>query len=563
MERDGRSAVRALRVALCCALCTGLVLGSGERLRAQQPSAAATGTILQLDGADVLLDLGSTVLSRAQKLTVYRGIEVRHPLSGKRLRDRFVIGQLSVTQTGQTLSLARAVEQPEHPFAVGDQVEPEAQEPAADGGETVPVDRSDREPAPREIAKPRAARPSPATEAPIANDQAALGSAWFETLGKLPAARAQIYAAFLKRYPSTAYREALEREIAILRGLESDEREARQVRQARARVPALPTLELMPVSGARAGEAIELAGLLHSRVPLRSLVLHARPLSSPDYQRFPVQFDAGNHVRLQLPAALAETPGFGYFVEGVDALGRVVALSGTAEAPRLVPVAAPDAPPGTELRTRVRFSSELVSFQGTTGRDYFLVSEGDFLYRLELGPLLGLRVGYGNYTGRGGTVEQLDVRGLPPVAAGFTYGFVESELGLHRLLGVATRVTVGLGRPDGGEQTRSELTGGVQLRTRLGAADGTHLVLAGELMPEIGQRGYLGLHFEAIRSLPMAAEVVVTDQPVHSKELAVRLVYELGYRVSQRVALALRASYQLRTIAHAGPGLGLATSFDF
>jgi hypothetical protein len=50
---------------------------------------------------------------------------------------------------------------------------------------------------------------------------------------------------------------------------------------------------------------------------------------------------------------------------------------------------------------------------------------------------------------------------------------------------------------------------------------------------------------------------------VNSDELAVRIVYELGYRVSERVAVALRPSYQLRTIRHAGPGAGLSATFDW
>jgi hypothetical protein len=211
----------------------------------------------------------------------------------------------------------------------------------------------------------------------------------------------------------------------------------------------------------------------------------------------------------------------------------------------------------------VRFSSELVSFDGTSGRDYFLLTEGDFLYRVRFGHLYGVRVGYGEYRGQGGTVDELDKQGLAPRPAGFTYGFVETELELHRLFGLAARGTIGLGRPEDPSSERNGLTGGFQLRARIGAADGTHLVLAGEVMPEIGQRAYLGLRWEAIRNVPMATEVVVTDQPVHSDELAVRLIYEIGYRVTERIALALRPSYELRTIAHAGPGVGIAATFDW
>jgi hypothetical protein len=216
-----------------------------------------------------------------------------------------------------------------------------------------------------------------------------------------------------------------------------------------------------------------------------------------------------------------------------------------------------------ERAARVRFSSEVVSFDGTSGRDYFVVNEGDFLYRVRRGALYGVRMGYGHLGGQGGTVQQLDIDKLAPQPAGFSYGFFEVELALHPLFGAAFRGTLGLGRPEDPAFDRTGVTGGFQARARIGEADGTHLVLAGELMPEIGQRAYIGLAWEAIERLPMQAEVVVTDQPVNTDELAVRLIYEVGYRFTDRISVALRPSYQLRTIRHAGPGIGLAATFDW
>ena len=209
----------------------------------------------------------------------------------------------------------------------------------------------------------------------------------------------------------------------------------------------------------------------------------------------------------------------------------------------------------------MRVSSELASFDGLSGRDYFFINEGDFLYRVRVGPLYGVRLGYGRYSGEGGTVADLDELRLDPVAAGFTYAFLETDIELTELLGIAMRGTLGLGRPDPGRS--GEVTGGFQLRARIGQAEGTHLVVAGELLPEIGQRALLALGFELIERVPMAAEVQVTDQPVNSDELAVRIVYDVGYRFSDRMAIALRPSYQLRTIRHAGPGLGLSATFDW
>ena len=75
----------------------------------------------------------------------------------------------------------------------------------------------------------------------------------------------------------------------------------------------------------------------------------------------------------------------------------------------------------------MRLSSELASFDGLSGRDYFFINEGDFLYRVRIGPLYGVRMGYGRYSGEGGTVADLDELRLDPVAAGFTYAFLETR----------------------------------------------------------------------------------------------------------------------------------------
>jgi hypothetical protein len=171
-------------------------------------------------------------------------------------------------------------------------------------------------------------------------------------------------------------------------------------------------------------------------------------------------------------------------------------------------------------------------------------------------------MGYGHFLGKGGKLDREGKEIPDPESAGFSYGFFESELALARLFGLAGRVTVGLGRPEDIAE-REGLTGGFQLRARIGTATGTRLALAGEVVPEIGQRAFLGLQWAASERVPMSTEVHVTDQPVNSDELAVRLVQEIGYRFGDRFTLALRPSYQLRTIKHAGPGIGLAATFDW
>jgi len=544
------------------------LLSAALSARADEPPLRAT--VLHIDGEDVVIDVGAAQLTSATTLTVYRPLEVRHPITGKRVRDRFAIGVLRVVQPGERLSIAHAVDKPRHAFAVGDIVESATAAPAP-APQPVLANRGviSVTPAPAAPA-PAPAEPVPNTTAPQLPTAAAdrvLVLHWRATLNQSPEQRVRIYLAYLTQHPGTPYHAALVQEIDYLREIDAQLRTRASVKAAGAAIAHAPDesslIEMAPLTGAEAGRDVELAGLV--RAPnVRAVLLHVRPLESSGYRTQTMVVDARGHARARVSKDMVRAPGLAYFVELVGQDGKNQPALGRASEPRIAVVQgrSPSAPP-RERAVRVKASSELVSFDGTSGRDYFFISEGDFLYRVRRGALYGLRIGYGTLRGEGGTVDQLDVQMQEPEPAGFSYGFVEAELELHRLFGLATRGTIGLGRPDDPSAQRNGLTGGFQLRARIGEAEGTHLVLAGEVMPEIGQRAYLGLAWEAIEDVPMATEIVVTDQPVNSDELAVRLIYELGYRFTDRITIALRPSYQLRTIRHAGPGIGMAATFDW
>ena len=554
---------------LALILVAALVLAGTSLPRvAAQPaelSSPLRATIVRLEGQDVYLDVGRSALEGAGALTVYRRVVVRHPLTRKALEDRFAIGQLQVVQAGDALTLARAAAAPSHPFRTGDSVE--AQRTSAAGP---PAPAMTSAAAPQAVA-PAATQPAAQAAPAAANPEGAELLRYFQaTLAQAPERRALVYEAYLARYPRSAYRGFVEQELRYLRTWQSAavDQEAQRAQRARTRTLAA-AVELKPPAQARALRPLELAALLRPEANVRSALLHLRPKGEELYRTLPMQLDGRGHARVRVPAELVRPPAIELFIEAVDDRGQAAASYAGGAAPAVIRVER-DTPAGSAEYVeadaarpgmRVRFSSELASFDGTSGRDYFLINEGDFLYRVRYGRLYGVRMGYGRFDGQGGTVEQLDELELEPRPAGFTYAFLETELMLSELLGLALRGTLGLGRPDPGEH--GEITGGFQTRLRIGHAEQTHLVIGAELVPEIGQRALLSIGWELIERVPMAAEVQVTDQPVNSDELAVRIVYELGYRVSERVAIALRPSYQLRTIRHAGPGVGLSATFDW
>jgi hypothetical protein len=575
---------RCLASTFVLVLVTSAALAVASRSAAQGtvptvgPTADASevtrATIVSIDGQDVFIDLGAADLRAEQTLTVYRSIVVRHPLTRAALRDRFAIGRLVVRQAGERLSLAQASGAPARPFAVGDIAEgPRAPRPVVAVAPAAPAAAKAGAPAPqpaRDVADAGTAAAATTAAAPavptVDAETEELVRYWRATLGRSPEDRAGLYRAFLLRWPSTRHAAAVREEIAFLT--------RPRARPTEPAIPGAPDASgaskdeatvawVSPLRHARAGEAVALAGVYDVRQPPHRVVVFVRQRGEPDYRAFAMRMDGRGHARVRIPAKYARTRGFDYFVEAVRLDGTPVPIAGTAKEPLQVEVfTRGDLPEPREPGTRVRFSTEFVSFDGSSDDDYFLINEGDFFHRLDLGILHGFRMGYGHFLGKGGKLDEEGRRIPDPDSAGFSYGFFEGEFSLARLFGLAGRITVGLGRPEDIAE-REGLAGGFQLRARIGTATGTRLVLAGEVVPEIGQRAFLGLQWSLGERVPMSTEVHVTDQPVNSDELAVRLVHEIGYRFGDRFTLALRPSYQLRTIRHAGPGIGLAATFDW
>jgi hypothetical protein len=533
-------------------------------------------TIVRIEGDDVFIDVGRSALGTARTLTVYRRVSVRHPLTHKPLVDRFVIGELEIVQAGDTLTLARAARPPAHPFEPGDAAEvPASLAPALSVSPSAPDSGSGSgsgSDSDSGSGSGPGSRPGSSNNTTVVVNTAASAPSeadelvryFHASLAQPPAYRIRVYEAYLKRYPRSAYRAFLEQELRYLSALQAGLDAHSQASEDVRRIALLAgAIELLPPSQLPQGEPLELAALVRPEANVRGLVLHARGGQDATYRTLPLELDGRGHARVRIPADLIRAPRLLFFIEAVNDRGESAAAFASAQKPQAidVPLVPESVETRREPRMRVRFSSELASFDGTSGRDYFLINEGDFFYRLDHPTLYGIRMGYGRFDGQGGTVHELDELELEPRQAGFTYAFFETELALSELVGVALRGTLGLGRPDPGET--GEITGGFQTRLRIGDPLATNLVIGGELIPEIGQRALLHLGWELIDRLPMAAEVQVTDQPVNSDELAVRIVYELGYRVTERVAIALRPSYQLRTIRHAGPGMGLSATFDW
>jgi hypothetical protein len=183
--------------------------------------------------------------------------------------------------------------------------------------------------------------------------------------------------------------------------------------------------------------------------------------------------------------------------------------------------------------------------------------------------LRAARTGFGVYRGRGGSLEELDSQGLDGRNVGLTYGYLEGEYGISHFTGLVARVLVGLER-DG-------LTGGFLGFVRLGNDQETNLLLGAEVLGTIGIRGITQLELATFPRFPILLRTEVTNQPAGSAsgdsappttshqqgDVGGRAIAQLGYRVVPTLTLAVRGSYQGRTINHAGPGIGGGVTYTW
>jgi hypothetical protein len=509
---------------------------------AEAPEAAsATATVVALDGDQLVLDLGKSALAPGALLRLYRTIEVKHPVTGKPLRDRFPNGTARVVQTGDALSLAVPVEAPPRAPAVGDSAELE-----------------------RPASTVRTVAPACTECMRVVEVQREILELWYGTLGKPPEERLALLRGFLEEHPASPYKSWLESEISFY-GSGALSASAQRLGKQAADEALGAVVHAAPMAQAQAGLPLWAGIYVPPETIVRDVRLWVRSgRSGGEYKALKVPLDVRGQGRVEIPSALVRAPGFAYFYELSFDDNRSLAVLGSSDKPAWCTVRPK---PGAPLRanmSRVRAASEYVSFDGLNGHDYFYLFEADFLLRLPRRVLDGVRMGYGHYRGHGGTVKELDEDELDPQPAAFTYGYLELSLAVHELFAILPRLEVGLGRPfDENNSLRSRVKGGGQLRLRIGRARGTHLVLAAETVPEIGERAFVGLTLGLLEKWPIAFEVHVTDQPVNTDELGVRAVFELGYRPSDVFSLAARASLQGRTINHMGPGFGLAATFDW
>lgn len=532
------------------------------------PALAAEGQVLRLEGPRFFVDIGAQDGVRAgDEVQLMRVVELFDPDQGRTLRDRFSIGTGQIIEVGEVLTLVAASPAVMERLELGDVVLATSR----------PIEPVRTAPAPV-VVVPAA----PASDDVEATQRHTAFLEAFAQAARAPdlAARRVTWQRFLEGQPESAMRAVVEEEIRAILELEAAARQGpaapAQVEGGRQFVaaPAEPApasapeptgpapLVVIPsaVSKIHAGRPVQVSVTVPEIHRVDRAELFYRREGAATWQQVTMQPFGDTVLGARIPASVVEEPAVQWHVV-VREHGGAEQRVPEAPAVRSSKVFREVAEPSIRDRSQVSLTYEFVDFYGLKRADWFSIFEADFLYRVGAGPLHSMRIGYGVYDGVSGPVADLDAASdaqLPSLTSdvGYKYGVLEFELSVSQWLALLPRGIVGV-QIDG-------MAMGMGGTVRIGQEEGTSLLVGGLHLGDVGQLYQLQLAWNTVPSVPMAAEVSVTNQPgVSLDDYGVRLVYEARYELTDWVQVGGRVGYQLRNIFHNGPGFGATVVFGW
>ncbi len=536
---------------------------------------AIEGHVIAVQDGDIIVDLaGGRGAADGDLVELWRPLSLRHPVTKRTVRDRFRIGQLRLTQVRQQLAMATAEGELDRGAETGDVVVLRVPVPAQQGttgnGEasSAPGNEGPAEAIESPAAPPHDPRPAP--ELSPAELEGLDVARMFDSLrGATLDARIQAYRRYLRYRPNSRYAPVLREEAALLDQL-------RQPASERARSH-IQLVGFRPPEEALADASFSMGVRLAG--PASGAVLHLRRAGQVSYQTLPMKQAGPGYFVATVPPKQLAAPEVEYFLEATSADGRAHAVVGDAKAPETLEVRdAPERERPEAPSAMVSAWSDYADYNRMRGNDRVWQTEGFFQMRFGDTGVRALRSGFGVYRGVGGSLEELDELERTPRLVGLTYGYVEAEIGFIELFSLVGRGVVGL--EDGG------LTGGGQAMVRIGNDQRTNLLFGGELLGGVGMRGIAQLELNVFHDWPMMVRTEVTNQPagtestpdtvrpdddgalpedtaLDNNDIGARGIVQVGYRIFDPFVVAVRGSYQGRTIKHSGPGFGGALSYSW
>jgi hypothetical protein len=544
--------------------------GAQEPPKARPASARAAapaesvleGTVLGVEEDDIIVDLASKDgISAGDDVELWRPLRLIHPVTRRVVIDRYRIGTVRLSQVQSSISLGRIEGKGLRDPRVGDVVIARRSASAA------PLVLQETLGAPSDLLPQSAPNGAVAPAVPSDPEAAAVSTLFDGLRGASLVARIRSYERYAERHPGGRFSRTLAEEAAALRELVGvRQREAQDVPAMRNFAPPAATVDQTPLT-----ITVELSGRPEGAI------LQARNAGEVAYRPMPMTSAGAGYYTATLPSDRVVPSQLQYFVEAVRPSGESVPVVGTADAPLNITVhPVPHATPALHHETSVQILTDYASYNLKPGvrwlesNDRAWQTEGTFGMRFDDVGVRALRSGFGVYRGLGGSVHDLDELHLDPRSVGLTYGYLEGEFGIKPTVSLLARAVLGL------EDTG--VSGGGGFGIRLGSDKTTNLLLEGEVLGGIGVRGIIQFQISPRGRFPMAIRSEVTNQPAGSTtsslatsvrtstedgDIGVRGIFQVGYRIFDPLVVSLRASYQGRTISHAGPGGGAAVEYQW
>ncbi|MSP17782.1 MAG: hypothetical protein EXR73_14450 [Myxococcales bacterium] len=350
-----------------------------------------------------------------------------------------------------------------------------------------------------------------------------------------------------------------------------------------------PRFVHVPPAEAAPGQAVAIEALIE-RAWTGTLELRFRQMGAVEWQHDPFgRIGEGDFYLATIPAVVVAAPGFEYYV-----------ASTVADDVAVVPAsrwhfATPDNPHRVQVhesraaimrrrelervgnrRARARVAAEWIDFGAQRFGDLTLADryyrvDADFTYRVLRFPLYSLRFGYTRLRGDtpafvggvpgpaddttrcGGEDDQPDCNDVLP--AGFDGGWFETRFRVTSLIDLDLRGIAAA--------TATTIHPGFRVEARIGPESGSHVAFGTEGIADTGSSWYMRLAWDTVPRLPMAATIEITDLPSENRKSGVRLVYDIGYQLSDGLRLGLRAGYQARESLVGGVSAGLGAQVEF
>lgn len=570
---DGGSRGRRRWGAAAAVLLGVSVFGVSPRVWSQgKPTGDVRATVVAIDGEDLVIDLGASQgATEGAIVEIWRPVKLRHPVSGKLLEDRFRIGELKLGQVRPTLSLAQPSGELTRPPEKGDLVimaAPIVATPST--STTTPTGPTNPPTGPANPPTGNGGKPDENPyETKLDADAQAVVDMFDSLQGADLVARIRKYEEYVRKSPNGRYARVLYEEAAALRKL-VEGKEPTKRRSTEGPEDSEPMLRnFEEPKEVLEGAPLELVVQLSDDAT--GALLHFRRKGEPVFETINMGSVGPAYWGGRIPTAKLLPPEVEYFIEATSTKGVATAVVGGPGAPKsfeVVPV--PKIGPPRKVGANAMLTTDYADYNRLRGNDWSWQTEGVFGLRYDDVGVRALRTGFGVFRGKGGSLKDLDVDNKAGRPIGLTYGYLETELGIHRFFSIIGRGAIGL-------QDRG-VTGGGQIIFRIGSDEGTNLLLGGELLGRVGLRGFTQLQLNTLKKVPILIRTEVTNQPAGSSvspssvkesestgenEVGVRTIVQVGYRFTPDFMAAARISFQGRTIDHAGPGFGGAVGYTW